>query len=158
MPRGIYKRVKPAWNKGTKGLIKVNSGSFQKGQTSWNKGKRTGKEMPCVYCGKMKYYLPDKVKTKTGKHYCSSKHQQLDQVWENNPSWKKDDNISYVQIHRRVRSKRGVPENYPCAMQDKTCKGMLEWASISHKANTDIEDFIPLCRSHHRRYDLRNKK
>lgn len=28
-----------AWNKGMKGVCKPNSGSFKKGQTSWNKGK-----------------------------------------------------------------------------------------------------------------------
>lgn len=29
---------KPSWNKGTKGVIKPNSGSFTKGQIPWNKG------------------------------------------------------------------------------------------------------------------------
>lgn len=29
---------KPSWNKGTKGLMKSNKGSFKKGQKAWNKG------------------------------------------------------------------------------------------------------------------------
>jgi len=35
------------WNKGTKGLVKQNSGSFKKGQISWNKGltKRTDERL-----------------------------------------------------------------------------------------------------------------
>jgi hypothetical protein len=31
MPSGIYKRIYPAWNKGTKGIVKPNSGSFKPG-------------------------------------------------------------------------------------------------------------------------------
>lgn len=75
---------------------------------------------------------------------------------EDNPNYK-GDNISYVQMHRRVRRERGKPENYPCAMNDKSCRGEVEWASISHNANLDIQDYIPLCRSHHRRYDYRQE-
>lgn len=44
MPIGIYKRTKPPWNKGTKGIMKPNSGSFQKG----SKPKWTGKTRPNV--------------------------------------------------------------------------------------------------------------
>lgn len=33
-----------AWNKGTKGLMKPNSGSFKKGNTSWLKGKKVDRE------------------------------------------------------------------------------------------------------------------
>lgn len=32
------------WSKGTKGLMKSNSGSFKKGQISWNKGKKASEE------------------------------------------------------------------------------------------------------------------
>src|SRR3990167_4878670 len=36
---GVASRGRPAWNKGTKGLIKPNKGSFQKGIVPWSKGK-----------------------------------------------------------------------------------------------------------------------
>lgn len=35
---------KPAWNKGIKGSIKLNSGSFKKGQSSWSKGLKMTEE------------------------------------------------------------------------------------------------------------------
>ena len=47
MPIGIYRRTKPAWNKGkhlfTKGSFKKkNKFAFKKGYTPWNKGIKTG--------------------------------------------------------------------------------------------------------------------
>lgn len=41
MPSGIYKRIKPIWNKGTKGLMKPNKSSFNKGDIPHNKGKKS---------------------------------------------------------------------------------------------------------------------
>lgn len=35
-----FKKGHVPWNKGTKGLMKVNSGSFKKGLTPWTKGKK----------------------------------------------------------------------------------------------------------------------
>jgi hypothetical protein len=29
----------------------------------------------------------------------------------------------------------------------------MEWANISHQYLPDVEDFMPLCHSHHSRYD-----
>lgn len=41
MPIGIYKRTKPVWNKGTKGIMKPNSTSFKKGyKPKWFGKKR----------------------------------------------------------------------------------------------------------------------
>jgi len=42
MPTGVYKRTKPAWNKGKKGY--TNKGSFKKGRCSLWKGKKLPKE------------------------------------------------------------------------------------------------------------------
>ena len=43
MPSGIYKRTKPAWNKGLK--VRLNpKGEFKKGSVPWNKGKKHTEE------------------------------------------------------------------------------------------------------------------
>ena len=39
MPKGVYVRTKPVWNKGKK-LGYVPSGAFKKGIVPWNKGKK----------------------------------------------------------------------------------------------------------------------
>lgn len=36
----LAKKGKPSWNKGIKGSIKSNSGTFKKGITPWNKGRK----------------------------------------------------------------------------------------------------------------------
>jgi len=62
MPKGIYKRIKPTWSKGTKGIVKPNSGSFKKGHKigfkkgymPWNKGKtrKEDQRIPQSWLGK----------------------------------------------------------------------------------------------------------
>lgn len=42
MKTGKYIRTKPVWNKGTKGIIKANKGSFQKGQIMEKSGHWKG--------------------------------------------------------------------------------------------------------------------
>lgn len=160
----LAKKGKPSPKKGiSTGIIPWNKGKhlpeeIRKKVSLTKRSQGNGRYLPCTYCNKLKWYYHARVNNKTGNHFCSPKHQQLYQIEKNNPSWKENNDISYVQIHRRVASKRGKASIYPCAMKNYSCKGMIEWASISHNANPDTEDFIPLCRSHHRRYDLRNRK
>ncbi len=72
---------KEAWNKGTKGLIKSNSGSFKKGIIPWIKGKKlpqlSGENNPnykpkiskiCEYCSKEILLPPWRIRTK--RYFC----------------------------------------------------------------------------------------
>jgi hypothetical protein len=43
-PKFHFKKGHIPWNKGTKGIMKVNKGSFKKNITSWNKGKHLSKK------------------------------------------------------------------------------------------------------------------
>ena len=61
MPTGIYKRTKPVWNKGTKGVCKPNSGSFKKGVKVSEKDKKKRVE------GIRRYYDNGGVGPMTGK-------------------------------------------------------------------------------------------
>jgi len=67
------------------------------------------------------------------------------------PNWAGED-VGYVGLHGRVRSVRGSAEDHACAQADVTCRGPMHWANISHEY-IDTEDFMPLCQSHHFRYD-----
>ncbi|MBP6861378.1 MAG: HNH endonuclease [Neisseriaceae bacterium] len=42
-----FSKIKP-WNKGTKGLVKPNSGNFTKGQDAWNKGIKGQRYSPAT--------------------------------------------------------------------------------------------------------------
>lgn len=62
------------------------------------------------------------------------------------------DAVGYDGLHDRVHVRRGKAANYPCAHADETCKGPMHWANISHEYK-GVDDFMPLCQSHHIRYD-----
>lgn len=72
-------------------------------------------------------------------------------VGEANGRWAGDD-VGYFGIHSRVYKERGRAADYACQHADSTCKGPMHWASISHEYK-DMDDFMPLCQSHHVRYD-----
>lgn len=67
------------------------------------------------------------------------------------PHWA-GDAIGYGGLHNRVRQSRGPAAQHDCSHADETCKGPMHWASISHEYR-GVEDFMPLCQSHHYRYD-----
>ena len=78
-------------------------------------------------------------------------------------NWK-GDNAGYVAAHERARK---VLAGQPCAHADDTCEGRLE-AAFNHDTLPEFvkvdahsgfpysprpEDYLPLCKSHHGRYD-----
>lgn len=69
---------------------------------------------------------------------------------ENNKRWKGDD-VGYLALHSWVRRRLGEPSF--CFLENFTCRGRLEWANIDHKYKRDLNDFIPLCRVHHYKFD-----
>lgn len=68
---------------------------------------------------------------------------------ENHYLWK-GDKAGYQSIHHWIRKQLGKPmECVYCGDRDKR----LEWASISHKARRDLNDYISLCCKCHSKYD-----
>lgn len=55
-------------------------------------------------------------------------------------------------LHDRLKRDRGRASEHACTYADDTCKGLMHWASISHEY-LGVEDFMPLCQSHHVRYN-----
>ena len=75
---------------------------------------------------------------------------------DSHPSWKGDE-VGYAALHSWVTRNMGKPQE--CVYCGKTrIEGVIDWASISHKAKRDLNDFISLCRSCHRNYDYQNNK
>lgn len=72
----------------------------------------------------------------------------------NHWGWK-GSGVGYNALHRWVR--RNFGEADVCTKQDDTCKGPIEWANKSRKYLRDREDWMPLCASHHLRYDGRER-
>jgi hypothetical protein len=69
---------------------------------------------------------------------------------ENHYQWKGED-VKYSGLHRWISRKLGKANK--CEFADETCRGPFEWSNISHTYKRNVNDFQPLCSSHHKRYD-----
>lgn len=68
--------------------------------------------------------------------------------------WKKDE-VGYSALHSWVRRNLGkIRECVYCGEDEKR----IEWASISHHAKRDLNDYIPLCIPCHREYDRKARE
>jgi hypothetical protein len=106
-------------------LIKPNPTSFAPNSVPWNKGT-TG-------------LMPEPWNKGTSKYLPSPSH-----TWEGP--------FTYEYAHQRVANQRGRAAGYSCSHQDNTCKGPMHWANINGDY-ADVNDYLPLCASHHQRYD-----
>lgn len=62
------------------------------------------------------------------------------------------ENISNVRLHQWVKYWRGAPKE--CEKCGTTTARRFEWANIDHKYRRVLNDFIRLCTSCHRKYDI----
>jgi len=91
----------------------------------------------------------------TGTHFSpATEFKPGDNMGSENPRWKGDE-VEYFGLHQRLYGKYGRAAEYACVYADQTCKGPMNWANISGEY-LGVEDFMPLCRSHHIRYDRAN--
>jgi len=162
MSKRIYKRTKPAWNKGTKGLIKPNSGSFKKGHIPVTK---RGQEKACLVCGKKRFYKPSYLKRGYG-NYCSlkcsgsvrkgvegfNKGRRFPQFQgENHPLWK-GEQAGYIALHAWVKRYKGKANKcIECGSSQN-----VEWANKSYEYKRNLTDWVELCSSCHSKRDRKN--
>ncbi len=71
--------------------------------------------------------------------------------------YKRSDKMTYRTLHDWVNSVRGKA-SYCLFVNEGDCSKTFDWANISGEYLPEILDFMPLCRSHHKRYDYRRKK
>ena len=115
---------------------------FKKGHIPWIKGKKMSRE------------FGEKIAKRN-----SSKLREESYGW-------KGDRINYGAKHYRVYAEKGKPNKcvskeciYPRKGFDgKQIQkpGRYEWATIHGRGGLDINDYIELCASCHRKYDLDN--
>lgn len=134
MPTGIYKRTRPGWNKGKKGL-----------QVAWNKGL------------KGIFKMPERAKEKISLWQKAHPHQRfVGQVPWNKGKFKGNDN--YSSIHKWISKTYGSAK----FCQNKKCNGKskyFNWAKLPHKPHAhNIKNYIQLCGSCHISLDRYKKK
>lgn len=138
--------------------------------------KRSGTFKKCKICGKSFY----SKKYRKNHFYCSNKCRAKDLVnkrlsiktefkkgqtpWnknkrfpqfanENNALWK-GRLVGYSGLHKWVKRHKGSPKH--CLICSK--KKSLQWANIDHKYRRNLDDYIPLCSSCHKLFDIKNNK
>ncbi|MCL5070190.1 MAG: hypothetical protein M1308_04750 [Actinobacteria bacterium] len=135
------------WSKGKH--IQLNTGRthFKKGLIPWNKGKKL-----TYRHGMLGKHHTEEAKEKNRIVHLGKK------VWnkglkgilkgESNPRWK-GNSVGYCALHMWIKRELGKPvECVYCGKIEN-----IEWASISHKAKRDLNDYISLCKSCHSKYD-----
>lgn len=71
------------------------------------------------------------------------------------PSNWKGEEVGYVGLHLWVKSKKGKPKICEhCGITYKHKR--LAWANIDHQYRRTLDDFISLCYSCHKNYDIKN--
>lgn len=152
---------------------------------------KKGKYQPCLVCGKLKYYAPNKLDNNS-KRFCSQKCKIKGQFkekkskiciycgkeflprghslkirfcshscgslgrkfkglkGERNYKWK-GNKVGYNALHTWVYREKGNPPKCQICGESKK---MRHWANIDRKYQRKLEDFISLCVSCHKKYDL----
>lgn len=72
-------------------------------------------------------------------------------IGKKNGFWKGDD-AGYVALHDWVRRWKGKPKK--CEHCGSTTRKMYHWANIDHKYRRVLEDYISMCVSCHKKYDI----
>lgn len=118
----------------------------------------------CLQCGKE---FDDKNFNKERK-FCSNKcygeslkgiptwnsgKKQLATTGIKNNMWKGDD-VGYVALHKWVSRNKGKATKCSKCSSTKS----IDWANKDHKYKRSLEDYIELCRSCHRKYDIKHNK
>lgn len=113
----------------------------------------------CAICGTIKRFFPSAVKkTKSGNLFCSKKclyiyRKMTAPKGENSPVYKGDE-AKYSARHMWIKANFEMKDYCDhCGKNDK-----LEWANVSGEYKRDREDWLNLCRSCHRKFDLKKER
>lgn len=126
-----FREKKSSWNKGIPQSKEAKRKVKEKlkGRMAWNKG--------------LKRYWDSPTEFKKGENL-SEKHW----LW-------KGENASYRSIHHWVDNHFGKPQE--CNQCGKT-SGRFNWSNKDHKYRRNLDDYIRLCVSCHRKKDIALKK
>ncbi len=119
------------------------------------KRPKTGHAVSCNFCKKEFYAAGWQLKDGKGK-YCNKKclanQQKIDYKAEGSPTWK-GDKVGYGGLHERIRIIKGRP--YFCSLNLSHKAKRYQWANISGLYLKNADDFISLCPSCHKNFDLK---
>jgi len=119
---------------------------------------RRGSLMSCEECC-AEYWMPPHVIAKHLGRFCSveckAKWMSRTYTGEGSPMWK-GDRVSYSVLHHWVVRHRGKADH--CAFDPSHKPKYYDWANKSGQYLRDLDDWIPLCRPCHRKFDRQRPK
>ena len=110
---------------------------FKKGQTPWNKGKKTTEEAK-------EKQRQAKLKNPT-KYWLGKNRIEL----RNEESLKRTDESKYVMVHRWINKTFGKPNKCESCGIEK----LVQWSNKDHKYKKERKDWQKLCPKCHKNYD-----
>ena len=127
--------LQTAWNKGTKGIIKSNSGTFKKGHKMSKEVRRK---------------ISETCKKRGVGKWMKGRPEEEHNMW-------KGDDVGYTALHDWVKKHLGRPKKCEyCKLDDK--KRVYHWANKSGKYKRNLKDWVRLCVPCHRKYDYAKTK
>lgn len=108
----------------------------------------------CEVCGISFEVHPCRTKTAvTCSYKCRAIYVGRIVTDDSKPNWKGGD-VSYAGLHQWVYRKLGEPLRCTKCNKARTTSRSIQWANISHKYKRTLTDWVPLCVSCHKKYDL----
>lgn len=158
---GFKKGIVP-WSKSQKGIHLSPRSEFKKGMTPWNKGLT-------IKDKRVAQYVSKGAIARKGKHFSArTEFEKGQKPWNKDikylqitdslhPMWKGND-VSYGALHSWIARKLGKPTN--CENCDKiNLNGRkIHWANKNGKYKRNLSDWIRLCVSCHKKYDIWRQK
>lgn len=149
---------------------------FIKNHNPWNKQEKITKK--CLYCDKEFQTIlskKDKVffcsitcvnKSRSGQPSWNKNKKLHYQIWNkgkkcpqfqgiNHPMWK-GEKVGYTGLHSWVRKELGSPNKCEYCGKDGLVGKKIHWANKNHTYKRNLEDWLRLCSSCHKEYDLVN--
>lgn len=125
-------------------IIKFPHTKFQKGYIPWNKGMKMSEEY------RQKLSRIQKSKNNKGRFKKGQNCGEVHKLW-------RGDDVGYANLHHWVYRHKGKPQMCSfCQVTNETKK--ITWANKSHSYKRVLDDWMPLCYSCHKKYDLNYKK
>lgn len=148
---------KPAWNRGKKGVYSdetikkfreaAKGRKFSKSTLQKMSAAKKGRKFPAMSRAKKGIKLSTEHRLKVIKTLAIGLN-------EKHPLWK-GDNVGYTGLHQWVRRKLGTPSRCEFCFTEE--KRRYQWANISRKYKRDLNDWIRLCPSCHKKWDIEHQ-
>ncbi len=151
MSESAKRRCTPEWRKRSSELHETRIDDnkmrelYESGMTQEEVAKELGVSRKVIFNHMRKHGVKARVAAKR------NQSGPINHMW-------KGDNASYKAFHVRLKHEKGKAKDHGCAVcGTKDPSIWYDWANLTGKFE-DMDDYLPMCRSCHRKYDKKRRK